>query len=128
MPSAILTTDNMLYDVRMQSLISIVPGIVKDKFNTISINLTIRDNWNKMFSNELLKLMSFEKAMFSMVGNTQVLNVVIGVLSSAVIFVKAKINSIKKSIQLLTGISKIRIILHQTSGLNISTTKVIQCP
>jgi len=110
----------------MQSLISIVPKILDDKFNTISINLIIKNNWNKMFDNGILQLIQFDKAIVSTIGENSVLNVVIKIIGCAVMAVKAKLNSIKKSIQLLTGISKINIILHQISGLDIKK-KVKQC-
>ena len=124
----------------MQNLIAVVPRIVNDKFNTISINVLIKNNWAEILDQDLLSFVRFNRAMVSAtrLGNSRELEienpnltnpdamyqnyefslkVVIDVISSAVIFARMWIHRISESIRLLIGIDSINIVFHQVLSL-----------
>lgn len=111
----------------VQNLISIIHNIVNDKLNIVSVNLLIKNNWNKIVNTDVLSLANFEKAIFFEINKVETLNIFVNVISSAIIFVKTKIDTIKKSIQLLTGIDKINIVLHQVLMFSPTKQKDKQC-
>lgn len=113
--------------MRMQNLISVIPKIINDSSNIVSINLLIKNNWSKVCGSDILLFADFEKAIFSKFNQITVLNVFIRVIGAAIIFVKTKVDTIKNSIQGLTGINDVNIIFHQALNINMYKQQGMQC-
>ncbi len=102
----------------MQRLVSVVPKVIDDKFNIISINLIIRNNWKNIISPQFVHLMKFNNALVSVINDELKLNVIVDVIDSAIIFVKSQSTIIMSSIRLLTGVENVNIKYRQVLIFN----------
>lgn len=104
-------------------LAAIIPKIISDKSNIIAINLVIQNNWQNIITSQLIYFIKFNNALISVINNKRTLNVVVDVISSAIILAKNQQNTIKSSIRLLTGIENINIKYHQVLNFNTINNK-----
>ena len=102
----------------MQRLVSVFPKVIGNKFNIISINLIIRNNWENIISPQFIHLMKFKNALISGINDELELNVIVDVIGSAIIFVKNQSPIIMSSIKLLTGVENVNIKYHQVLIFN----------
>ena len=91
---------------KMQKLAVILPKAFPANIELISINITIRNNWKNIVTENLHKFVAFERAEFTKFNE---LKVVINTCSAAMLLVKPIKKSIISAIKILTNTDNVKL-------------------
>lgn len=98
----------------MKQLTAVLPKVLKQNLNIISINLSIVNNLETIIPPKISKFIKFNKAIFDTNGT---LIIIFQILSGSALLINAERQSIIDNIKLITGIQEVKTIYQQTLKL-----------